>query len=400
MTIRVYLDNNATTRPHPAVIAAMRKYEEELYLNPSSAAGELLGAARPLADVRRSMTQLLRGSDDDRIVITSGATEANAWAFHATPAGGHIVTSQVEHTSILAASAAARQRGHPVEMVGVDPTGLIRSEDLAAKLRPDTKLVSLQLANNETGVIQPLEALARIVRATAPSALIHTDATQAVGRVAIDLAGELADIDLLSFSAHKFNGPKGIGGLFIRDGIEIEALIPGEQEGGHRGGTSNVPAAAGLAEAARIAYARLGLWRGIAARRDRLESAILSACPGAEINAVIGPRLPNTSSVTIPGIDADDLVERLALQGICIATGAACTAGATTPSHVLTAMGLSPLSARSTLRVSLSVDTTDTELEQLLVAMSQELGSLFAKTSLAPIDVRALEAGRGRELAQ
>lgn len=382
MTIRVYLDNNATTRPHPAVIAAMRRYEEELYLNASSAAGELLGAARPLADARRSMAQLLGGSDDDRIVITSGATEANAWVFHATRAGGHIVTSQVEHTSILAASAAARQRGHPVEMVGVDPAGLIRSEDLAAKLRPDTKLVSLQLANNETGVIQPLEALARIVRATAPSALIHTDATQAVGRVAIDLAGELANIDLLSFSAHKFNGPKGIGGLFIRDGIEIEALIPGEQEGGHRGGTSNVPAAAGLAEAARIAHARLGLWPGIAARRDRLESAILSGCPGAAINAVNGPRLPNTSSFTIPGIDADDLVERLALQGICIATGSACTAGATAPSHVLTAMGLSPVSARSTLRVSLSVETTDAELDQLLVAMSQEVESLFARPVL------------------
>jgi len=400
MTIRVYLDNNATTRPHPAVIAAMRKYEEELYLNASSAAGELLGASRPLADARRSMALLLGGSDDDRIVITSGATEANAWAFHATPAGGHIVTSQVEHTSILAASAAARRRGHPVEMVGVDSAGLIRSEDLAAKLRPDTKLVSLQLANNETGIIQPLEALARIVRATAPSAIIHTDATQAVGRVAIDLAADLAEIDLLSFSAHKFNGPRGIGGLFIRDGIEIEALIPGEQEGGHRGGTSNVPAAAGLAEAARIAHARLGLWPSVAARRDRLESAILSACPGAGINAVHGPRLPNTSSFTIPGIDADDLVECLALQGICIATGSACTAGATAPSHVLTAMGLSPGSARSTLRVSLSGVTTDAELEQLLDAMSQELGSLFAKTSLSKLDGLASEPWKGQELTR
>lgn len=373
MTIRAYLDNNATTRPHPSVIAAMRRYEEELYLNASSVAGELHGALQPLAQVRQSMTQLLGGSDDDRIVITSGATEANAWAFHATPAASHIVTSQVEHSSIFAASAAARARGSSVEIVSVDPTGLIRSEDLAAKLRPDTKLVSLQLANNETGAVQNLGELGRMVRALSPSALIHTDATQAVGRIAVDLAVELADIDLLSFSAHKFNGPKGIGGLFIRDGIEIEPLIPGEQQGGYRGGTLNVPGAAGLAEAARIACSRLNLWPVVAAKRDRLETAILSAYPGAEINAVNAPRLPNTCSVTIPGIDADALVERLAMDGICIATGSACNAGATAPSHVLTAMGLSAVASRSTLRISLSVETTDAELEILYIAMQHEL---------------------------
>lgn len=375
MTIRVYLDNNATTRPHPSVIAAMRRYEDELYLNASSAAGDLLGAARPLAEVQRSMAQLLGGSDDDRIVITSGATEANAWAFHATPAGGHIVTSQVEHTSILAASAAARQRGHRVEMVSVDPDGLIRSEDLAAKLRPDTRLVSLQFANNETGVIQPLEELAQIVRATAPAALIHTDATQAVGRVELDLSGELVDIDLLSFSAHKFNGPKGIGGLFIRGGVEIQPLIPGEQQGGYRGGTLNVPGAAGLAEAARIAHARLNLWSVVEAQRDRLETVILSACRSAQINAVHAPRLPNTSSILIPGVDADALVERLAMDGICVATGSACNAGAAAPSHVLTAMGISSVASRSTIRISLSVETTDAELEIFYFAILGELAS-------------------------
>lgn len=399
MTIRIYLDNNATTRPHPEVLAAMRQYEEELYLNAASIAGELLGAARPLTDARLSMAQLLGASDDDRIVLTSGATEANAWVFHATPPGGHIVTSQVEHSSILAASAMAQRRGHAVKFASVDPIGLIRPEDLAAKLSPDTKLVSLQLANNETGVVQPLAALAKVVRAIAPQALIHSDATQAVGRIGIRLDQELVEVDLLSFSGHKFHGPKGIGGLFIRDGIKIDALVPGEQEGGHRGGTSNVPAGAGLSEAARAALRRLVLQPEVAARRDRLEAAILRAWPSAEVNALGALRLPNTSSITIKGMDAEDMVERLASKGICVATGSACTAGATAPSHVLTAMGLSTTDARSTLRFSLSIYTTDADLEQLLGFMSPLLKSQIPADAVTSRPLE-FESGSGPMVAQ
>lgn len=382
MTIRVYLDNNATTRPHPKVVAAMRRYEQELYLNPSSVAGELLGAARPLADARNAMADLLGAGDDDRIVLTSGATEANAWVFQATLPGDHIVTSQVEHSSILAASKKACRLGHPVDSVGVDSIGLIRSEELAAKLRPDTKLVSLQLANNETGVVQPLAALAKIVRKASPAALIHTDATQAIGRIPINLAGELADVDLLSFSGHKFHGPKGIGGLFLRAGVELDPLIPGEQEQGQRGGTSNVPAAAGLAEGARAALSNLTQMPKVSALRDRLEQAITERLWGASINAAHSPRLPNTSSVTIPNIDAEDIVEQLALQGICVATGSACTAGATAPSHVLTAMGLSAADARSTLRYSLSVETSESDIDQLLISLQPLLNANISPGSV------------------
>lgn len=385
MTIRVYLDNNATTRPYPEVVEAMRHYERELYLNASSVAGELLGAAQPLADARKAIAELLGASDDDRIVLTSGATEANAWVFHATLPGDHIVTSQVEHSSIMAASTKACRAGHPVDLVAVDSDGLIRSEELASKLRRDTKLISLQLANNETGVIQPLAALARIARKISPGALIHTDATQAIGRIPIDLADELADVDLLSFSGHKFHGPKGIGGLFLREGVELDPLIPGEQEAGQRGGTSNVPAAAGLAEGARAAISNLINMPRVSALRDRLELAITDGLWGASINAVHSPRLPNTSSVTFPDIVAENIVEQLALRGICVATGSACTAGATAPSHVLTAMGLPAADARSTLRFSLSIETSDTDINQLLMALRQLLSE-----DIIQVDVPAL----------
>jgi cysteine desulfurase len=397
MTIRVYLDNNATTRPHPEVIAAMRQYQEDMYLNASSAAGELLGAARPLADARKAMAQLLGATEDDRIVLTSGATEANAWVFRATPPGGHIVTSQVEHSSILAAAEQAQRPGHRVDLVGVDKNGLIRPDEMVGLLRPDTRLISLQLANNETGAIQPLEELAALAREVVPGVLIHSDATQAVGRIPIDLSGSLAEIDLLSFSAHKFHGPKGVGGLVLREGVFIEPLIPGEQESGLRGGTSNVPAAAGLAEAARIALSRLVLKPDVSALRDRLEAAISSEWPGVEINAAGAVRLPNTSSISISNIDAEDVVEHLAARGICIATGSACSAGATAPSHVLTAMGLSSALARSTLRFSLSVETSGSDIEQLLSAISPLLksqlqGAIFASRS-SPSPGRGLGLG-------
>lgn len=398
--IKVYLDNNATTRPHPEVLEAMRAYQEELYLNASSATGELLGAARPLADARRAMAKLLGASDDDRIILTSGATEANAWVFRATPPNGHIVTSQVEHSSILAAAEQARRRGHPVDLIGVDKNGLILRDELAGLLRPDTRLISLQLANNETGAIQPLEELAALAREIAPDALFHSDATQAVGRIPIDLGGSLAEVDLLSFSAHKFHGPKGIGGLMLRDGLTLEPLIPGEQEGGLRGGTSNVAAAAGLAEAAWISVARLALKPEISELRDLIEATILGVDPNVEINAASVARLPNTSSVTIPGIDADEMVERLASRGICIATGSACRAGATAPSHVLTAMGIPPLSARSTLRFSLSGETTADDIKQLLDAIAPLLKSARPEGIAVSESSPSSASGTGRVMPQ
>ena len=229
--------------------------------------------------------------------------------------------------------------------------------------------MSLQFANNETGVVQPLAEIGALVRSIAPDALIHSDATQAVGRIALDLSNKLAEIDLLSFSGHKFHGPKGIGGLFIRNGIELDPLIPGEQEHGKRGGTSNVPAAAGMAVAAHRAKLGLTTMAAVAALRDELEALLLAMVPGACVNAKDVQRLPNTSSVTLPGSDGDHMVEQLALQGICVATGSACNAGANAPSHVLTAMGLTAAAARSTLRLSLSSETSKADIVTTVAAM-------------------------------
>ena len=375
MAILAYLDNNATTRPQPAVLAAMRYYEETLFLNAASIAGELLGAQQPLNDARRAVHDLLGcGTDADRIVLTSGASEANCWVWcGALGPGAHAVTCASEHSSVLAAARAAQARGHAVDFLPVDAQGLIDPASLAAALRPNTGLVSLQLANNETGVVQPLGALGAIVRERSPAALLHSDATQGVGRISIDLAGALAEVDLLSFSAHKFHGPKGIGGLFVRDGVMIDPLIPGEQEQGLRGGTSNVPGAAGLGVAARLAMQRLDDMSKVAELRDQFEARLLNLRPDAVIHSRRAPRLPNTSSIAFPGMVGDDITEQLALRGICIATGSACLAGALQSSHVLAAMGVSTDIARATLRFSLSADTSHDELDQTLAALEPML---------------------------
>lgn len=370
--IHAYFDNNATTRPHPEVLAAIRHYSEEMYLNAASAAGDLMGAGRPLGEARAAMLELLGAAEGaDRIALTSGASEANAWVFGALDYGDHALVGSTEHSSVLAAAGAARTRGANVGVLPTDADGLIERQALRDRLRPDTRLVSIQLANNETGVIQPLATLATIIRDVSPAAMIHTDATQAVGRIPIDFGGEFAEIDLLSFSAHKFHGPKGIGGLLLRERISLRPLIPGEQENGLRGGTSNTPAAAGLAVAARRARADLDEMTVVSSLCRRVEDALTALYPGAFVHGSNAPRLPNTSSIAFPTQVADDLVETLALEGVCVAAGSACTASAIAPSHVLVAMGVTADDARATLRISLSVNSSETEVELLLAAIAR-----------------------------
>lgn len=371
--IRSFLDNNATTRPAPEVVAAMLPYFTELYPNPSSTAGQTLGISNAISDAKRALGRLL-GSVDlaDAFVLTSGASEANSWAIAAagrTASPSHLVTTAIEHLSVLGACRGAAANGHELSIVPVDGTGLVRGEDLAKAIRPDTALVSIMLANNETGAIQPIRELAALVKERAPAALIHCDATQAVGKIPVDLEHALWEIDLLSLSAHKFHGPKGVGALYIRPGVELGPMIYGEQERGLRGGTLNAGAAAGLAKAAEIAGARLDAMARIADLRNMFEEELASRVAGVHFNASRSARLPNTSSITIHGVDADALVDALALREIFIATGSACTAGATSPSHVLMAMGLSHEQATSTIRVSLSHETTQDELAFAMSAL-------------------------------
>lgn len=373
--IRAYLDNNATTQPFAEVLEARRIYDEELYFNASSTAGDLLGASRPFGDAQRAMRELLGSTDTaDRIILTSGATEANAWAFHQVPPGeGKVVISATEHSSILAAC----ERRSDSHAVSVDQNGLIDLNALAAHLGDETRLVSVQLANNETGVVQPLVAIGECIEQRAPRAILHCDATQAVGRIPIDLNGDLARVDLLSFSAHKFHGPKGLGGLFIRGGMPIAPLIQGTQQDGARGGTLNSPGAAGLAVAARMARDNLDLMPFVAALRNRLEDRLQALWPSARFHGAGADRLPNTCCVSLPGCDAEEFVEQLAMRGVCVAAGSACTAGASAPSHVLVAMGVPRDEIFGALRFSLSVKTTADEIDAA-VASLEEIAGQFA----------------------
>ncbi len=358
--IRAYLDNNATTRLAPEAFEAMTPYLTDRYLNPSSAAGQILDQGDPALDARRAIARLLGDGDlTAQVVLTSGASEANSWVLSTASVGDDLYVSATEHPSVLAAARAAEARGSRVIWLPVTSEGVCDLEALAIYLKPEAKLVCLMAANNETGVLQPVDEATRIIRALAPNTLVHVDATQALGRCPVGLG----QADTLSLSAHKFHGPKGIGALVMRPGLNLGPLIHGEQDDGRRGGTVNVPAAAGLAEAARLALEGLDRMDETAAMRDRFEALLKGRLPGIRINGAGAPRLPNTSSLVIPDLDATDAVDRLALEGVVVANGSACSSGSPAPSHVLTAMGLTYAEARSTLRVSLSRETTWPELE-------------------------------------
>ena len=367
-----YLDNNATTRLAPEALAAMMPYLTDAYWNASTAIGQVWGVDAALTGARRALGRLCGSADlAPSFHLTSGASEANSWALGAVRPGEHLVVSAIEHPSLLAAARAAERRGVRVSTVAPDGDGRITPEVVAAALGPATRLVSIMLANNETGVLQPLPEIGVQVRRIAPEALVHTDATQAAGRVALDLQSGLSAVDLLSLSAHKFHGPKGVGALFVREGVVLEPIIHGG-ENGSRGGTADTAAAAGLAVAAERALAAVAGSGAVLALKADLERKLRRRWPGARVNGARVARLPNTVSVTLPGVDAQHLVDRLALEGVAVSTGAACRSGAVAPSHVLTAMGMSADEARSTLRFSLSAYTTPDELAYALDVLERE----------------------------
>lgn len=365
----IYLDNNATTRADPAVAAAMLPWFSERYGNASSAhtLGHLSEAA--VARAREQVAALLR-AEATELVFTSGATEGIHHALRGVfPHGAakrHLVTTAVEHSAHLEACDVLRRAGVEITALGVDGEGRLDPDALEAALRPDTALVSVMAANNETGVRFPLEEIAGRVKAK--GVLLHVDAAQAVGKVPVDLSRLPAD--LLSFSGHKFHGPKGVGALFIRRGLRLAPLFPGHQERGRRAGTENVPALAGLGVAAELAAARLPEMAGVAALRDRLEAAILSL-PGTRIHGAGAPRLPNTCLAGFEGIDGEALLLELGRRGVCVSVGSACATGRTEPSHVLKAMGVPGTYAKGTVRFSLSRETTAAEVEAVAALLPE-----------------------------
>ena len=363
----IYLDNNATTKPLRAVVDAMRPYFEECYFNASASAAAFTGADKPHADAAAAMTSLLNAEDPSCFIFTSGATESNNWVFSAlnkSSLRGKIIISAIEHPSVFEPATDIAAYGFEVVEAPVDHQGVVRLDALENMLTGDTRLLSIMAANNVTGVLQPIDEIGRLIRKVNPAALFHTDATQCIGKFSIDLQGNWNNVDLLSFSAHKFHGPKGVGGLYIRPGIELKPLLlGGGQEQGLRSGTTNTPGLAGLAVAARDVD--MFATNRIADLRNKFEEQLKQALP-VMIHSSTTQRLSNTSCFSIHGVDGEDMAFELACSGIIVGTGAACSSGAIKPSKTILAMGVDYQMAKGTLRVSFSPTTTSEEIGEFL----------------------------------
>lgn len=371
---RIYLDSNATTSVLPEVVEAMSSFWQENFGNPSSAhhCGQ---RTRSAIERARSAVAALLNAQAKEIVFTSGGTESDNLALvgvlqpyldRGEPA--HLITSAIEHHAVLNAAQSLEKRGIEVTYLRSTPDGVIDPSALEAALRPHTRLVSIMLANNETGAIQPIGKLARIAKAHSSNPLFHTDAVQGAGKLRLDLSGELKDVDLLSISGHKMYAPQGTGVLFVRDGVKLTPLFyGGPHERQRRAGTENVPGIVALGCAADHAREWLATSdHSLAALRDRLESGLLAAIHGTTVNAAMAHRVVNTTNLRFAGVNAEALIIALDMKGISASYGSACQSGATDSSHVLNALGLTETEARSSVRLSLSRLTTSEEIDRTL----------------------------------
>jgi cysteine desulfurase len=381
----IYLDYNATTPVDPAVLDAMLPYLAESYANASSihSPGQ---RARAAVDLARESVAALIGAKPAEIVFTSGGTEADnlaiLGAFNASKltepailgplnapksAKRHVITTSIEHHAVLQTCESLAKQGAEVTFISAGRTGVVDPDEVRQAIRPETALISAMHANNELGTVQPIEQIGLIAReARVP---FHCDAVQSAGKLPIEV--NRIGADLLSLSAHKIYGPKGIGALYVRSGSRIEPLFRGGQhERGLRPGTENVAGIVGMGKAAELARKHIEEDRlRIVALRDRLERALLQSVPGIHVNGDAAPRVCNTTNVTFPGASGESLVIALDLQGIACSTGAACSSGAIEPSHVLLAIGLSGEAARSSVRFSLGRGTTAEEIDRAIATI-------------------------------
>lgn len=384
----IYFDNNATTRLAPEALAAMQPYLTELYGNPSSIHGFGSQVSRKIQEAREQVAALLGAADPIEIVFTSCGTEGDNAAIRgileSQPQKRHIVTTQVEHPAVLSLCQHLEKKGYRVTWLRVDADGMLDLEELKASLSDDTALVSIMYANNETGVIFPIDAIGEIVKARGIP--FHVDAVQVAGKIPLNL--RQSPVDLLTISAHKFHGPKGVGALYVRRGITFRPfMIGGHQERGRRGGTENVAGIVGMGKAAELALGNMPedepRVRGL---RDRLEQSLLESCPESRVNGHREKRLPNTLNMSFKFLEGEAILVLLDQNGICASTGSACTAGSSEPSHVLRAMGVPPDWIQGAVRFSLSRYTTETEVgfvNQKLPPIVQRLSGLSALGKLA-----------------
>ena len=366
----IFADNNATTPVAPEVVEAMRPYFGADFFNPSSMYEPALRVAGALKAVRKAVADFLGGVEPSEVLFTSCATESNNTAIFgvaaANPARKHILTSAVEHPAVLEVCREMQRRGYEVTILPVDRQGQISTADFVRALRPDTLLVSLMHANNETGVIWPVGEWARIAKETDSRIVFHTDATQTAGKLPLDLLMEMAHVDLLSFSGHKMHAPKGVGVLYVRRGTAMRPfLLGGHQESGRRGGTENVPYIAGLARACRLAGEHAADMGRIEGLRNWLEEEILRTVSHVEVNGRGVERTPNTLNMACHFIEGESILYELNGHGICASTGSACSSGSLEPSHVLKAMGVPFTAMHGSVRLSFSAYTTEADVQRI-----------------------------------
>ncbi len=381
---RVYFDNNATTPVLPDVFEAMRPYFSEHFGNASSIHHHGQETRAAVERARESVATLV-GCRAAEIVFTSGGTEGdNLGIFGVLHDDAHIITSTIEHSAVLNTCRQLESKGVAVTYIPVNSACLVDPDDVRRALRPNTQLISVMMANNETGVVQPVEEIGKI--AAEADVYFHTDAVQAAGKVAIDV--ERIGCDLLTISGHKLHAPQGVGALYVRKGTRLTPrLFGGRHERSRRAGTENVPGIVGIGKAAELAHA--GFTNGEVARmsslRDQLQIALLREVDESIVNGAGAPRVPNTTNIRFEHIEGEALVIALDLKGLAVSTGAACSSGAIEPSHVLTAMGLRPDQARASIRFSLGKQSTQEnvnfaiELIPGTVAKLRELSPVYAK---------------------
>ena len=370
---RIYMDNAATTRVSKPVLEAMLPYLTEAYGNPSSihAFGR---EARMALDHAREQVAAALGAEPQEIYFTGCGTESDNWAIRGTayakkPKGKHLVTSAIEHHAVLHAMAQLEVEGFEITYLPVDGDGLVNPEDLEKAMRPDTTLVSVMMANNEIGTIQPIEALAKIAKAH--GALFHTDAVQAIGSVPIDV--KALGVDMLSLSGHKFHAPKGVGALYLKKGVRINPLMQGgAQERKQRPGTENIASIVGMGVAIERATTTIEARNAyLTPMRDRLIEGILTSIPEVRLNGHATKRLPNNANVSVRYIEGEALLLSLDIAGIAASSGSACTSGSLDPSHVLLAIGLPHEIAHGSLRFSLSEENTPQEIEYVIAELKK-----------------------------
>jgi len=364
--MRIYFDHNATTPVDPAVAEAVARAMADTFGNASSV-HHFGQQAKALLDDARSAVAALIAAEPSEVVFTSGGTESDNFALRGVaealePTGRrHLIASSIEHEAVLVTLRALARRGWRTTLLPVDQSGIVKPEALESALTEDTAIVSVMHANNEIGTIQPIAELAGIAHRR--GALFHTDAVQSIGKIPVDVRA--LGVDLLSLSAHKFNGPKGAGALWIKRGARVTAILTGgKHERSRRAGTENVPGLSGLGVAAQLAARKLaGESARLGALRNRLEEAILAQVPGTAINGVREPRVPNTTNISFDAVEAESLLIALDLEGVAVSTGSACSSGTLEPSHVLRAMGLPTPRTQNSIRMSLGAGNTDAEVD-------------------------------------